>query len=385
MANSRKVRRRGLVAISKVVFKRITASDFYYINQPGLEGGGGQSYIDFDTSDISYLNWSTFFNGVHEQGAKGGPFWTFAVHNLGSNTIQQNVKIGQRRATSFSIRSQKLPEHSNGGHRLHAWSPKLTGFPELPVGVGSAEQVPIGLIAGLTIFLIRDENGEFWSGWSHDVSNSLTDRRLVRMFEEHAGFIDLAGEYTIDKKKPNWPFEPPEAVGFDDQPDLLVPAPRRASASSATTEDQDNEQDRPRGANDLEGWLDEDELDTPEPDIGYVVGNIRQRDRRAMRSVRKMYSICQITGEEFVFITKKGAPYLEVHHLVPLGRGGADSPHNMIVVSAHAHRMLHYAEVSNIDLSAIKDNKLTIRINGQEFYITWAPKHAEVVLRHNPA
>lgn len=348
-----------MVLANKVIFKQLTASDFYYINQPGLAAGGGQSYIDFDTSDISANEWSDFFAGAAVPGmATGGPLWTFSVNNLGSNTKQNNVKVGQRRATSYSIRSQKLPSHSSQGRRLHAWTPSYTGFPELPTNVSSAEQVPSGLISGLVIFLIKDDKNEIWAGWTRDLSNAVGDANFTSLFRNRAGLLNLDNRYTIDLGKPTWPFVPAQQF------------PNDKAADEISTHVEDT-------------WLLEDELDLPSEDIKYSIQQVRQRDRNSMRIVRKLYKACQITGDEFVFKTAAGEPYLEVHHLIPLGKGGADSPHNMVVVSAHIHRMLHFAKVSTIDLSRIQDDQLDIEINGTIYKIKWHPKHAAVVLRYN--
>jgi 5-methylcytosine-specific restriction protein A len=66
--------------------------------------------------------------------------------------------------------------------------------------------------------------------------------------------------------------------------------------------------------------------------------------------------------------------------LLPLGRGGADLPRNIIVVSPLIHRMLHHAEVPEIDLQKIKGDRLPIYINHRRYVIRWHPKHAAVVL-----
>ncbi len=76
-----------------------------------------------------------------------------------------------------------------------------------------------------------------------------------------------------------------------------------------------------------------------------------------------------------------GEPYIEAHHLIPLGEGGADRPENLIVVCPMLHRMLHYANVKGIDLNRIvrHDNgsaALSIHINDEEYTITWRPEHA---------
>jgi hypothetical protein len=43
--------------------------------------------------------------------------------------------------------------------------------------------------------------------------------------------------------------------------------------------------------------------------------------------------------------------------------------------------MLHYATVSNIDLTKIKDHKLKIKINEKDFEITWHPEHTKTVIK----
>ncbi len=80
-----------------------------------------------------------------------------------------------------------------------------------------------------------------------------------------------------------------------------------------------------------------------------------------------------------MFKKSDGTPYTEAHHLIPLGEGGADAPHNLVIVSAHIHRMLHYADVSDIDLSKINNNQLDISINGVPYTITWHSEHAKLV------
>ena len=104
-----------------------------------------------------------------------------------------------------------------------------------------------------------------------------------------------------------------------------------------------------------------------------------ERNRKAVRDLKRLYKTCQITGNDFIFSKVNGEPYLEVHHLVPLGEGGSDNSTNLVVISAHIHRMLHYAVVEGIDLAKIVDYKLDFTINGESFTITWLPEHAKVI------
>jgi hypothetical protein len=57
----------------------------------------------------------------------------------------------------------------------------------------------------------------------------------------------------------------------------------------------------------------------------------------------------------------------------------ADSPHNMIVVSAEIHRQLHYADVEGLELKKIKNNKLSFTISGKEHTILWDESHASLI------
>lgn len=352
----------------KIVHKELTASDFFWINQPGLPRGGGQSYIDFDTSDITEAEWRGFFSGCTEGEGESGPFWTFSVRNLGSNHVQRDVKLGQRRKTSFSIRSQKLPEHSKGGQRLHAWSPHFSNFPAIPEGITSAEQVPFALISGLRIFLIRDDEDKFWAGWTRLLPPEFEDPQFQTMFNSKSGLINLNRRYEIAPANANWPFKT-----ITDNVEI--------SERGAPILKNDSPKTLP---NDEEGlWDPSDFKETADANISYSLQKVRKRNQKAAKSVRQLYTGCQISGDAFVFKTATGKPYLEIHHLIPLGQGGADSPYNMIAVSAHIHKMLHHAEVSPIDLTKINDNSLTISINGQPALITWHPKHANLVLQQN--
>lgn len=341
----------SMIKAQSVAFAKITATDFYSINRPNLSGGGGQSYIDINASDISEKQWNQFFQGAAQKGsALGGTLWRFKAHNLLVGTTQDAV-IGRRRQSTFAIRNQKLPELSRKGERLHAWLPAKTGFPALPPHCQSAGDVPNSLIDGLSIFLVRDDTDRFWAGWMQGKSPAnVTDPRLQRLGSGNAGIIDLGGDFALDISNVNWPFT------------ALRTAPKGQQPV------------------DVQDWDDTDELAQEETGITYKMQQVRVRNRAAVPKVKALYQNCQISGDKYVFSKKDGSPYLEVHHLIPLGAGGADLPHNMIVASAHMHKMLHYANVQGLDLANIKNNELDITINGEKFTIRWHPKHAEQVL-----
>ena len=116
------------------------------------------------------------------------------------------------------------------------------------------------------------------------------------------------------------------------------------------------------------------------PAFKEVITKVRERNQKAARALKDLYGECQITGSKFSFKKADGKPYLEVHHLIPLGLGGADAPANLVVVSAHIHRMLHYAEVTGLDLTKISGNELAIEINGEAHVIRWRSDHVATII-----
>lgn len=58
---------------------------------------------------------------------------------------------------------------------------------------------------------------------------------------------------------------------------------------------------------------------------------------------RKANGICQDCFQPAPFINKKnGQPFLETHHIVPLGEGGEDTIKNTIAICPNCHRKRHY-------------------------------------------
>lgn len=127
---------------------------------------------------------------------------------------------------------------------------------------------------------------------------------------------------------------------------------------------------------------DEDEALSPEKVI--QVRQIKRRNAKHVAALKKLYSCkCQITGNRYTFASTK-SDYVEAHHLVPLGREGSDKLSNLILVSAHMHRMLHHAKhKSEIDLSNRKNGRLKIQLNHKSYVITWKPEHDRLVAKAN--
>lgn len=363
-----------------VAYRFLTKADFFNIYKPiGTEAaGGGQTYIDFPAGDISVDDWREFFDevdGIEVEERTQGPAWTFPVKSLGL-TGEENLTIYQRRQQSFSIASQRLD--SRNSMRPGAWRPEY-GFPA-PADPADRQALP----PGLAIYLVRSEQGEIWAGWFQgrvptrdDTSSELLSSMLDDdPGEGQTGFIRL-----------------PEGVMVFDEWDVTAPF---RSADGAQAEEWAVEGLLDEGEEDVTPDADEERISAAllDQDMRDVTADaketeewrtVRKRNEKAVRILKKLYGgQCQITGDQHTFVKRDGTLYSEAHHVIPLGEEGSDSPENIIIVSPLIHRMLHYAEVSTLDLSAIgRDNSLLITINGKPYMIRWHPLHARIVKGEN--
>ncbi|HHF2889589.1 TPA: HNH endonuclease [Vibrio diabolicus] len=57
--------------------------------------------------------------------------------------------------------------------------------------------------------------------------------------------------------------------------------------------------------------------------------------------LRRANGICECCNEPAPFETDEGKPFLEVHHIIPLIDGGADTIENCVGICPNCHRMLH--------------------------------------------
>jgi 5-methylcytosine-specific restriction protein A len=371
----------------QIVFRCLTSADFYNINKPrGSEtSGGGQTYIDFPVANVSAKDWMKFFSGLESRRQKGGPFWVFEMHSLGLVETQY-VELGQRRPQTFSIRRQTLGrKHSN---RVLAWHPK-NGFPK-PKSPRDRSGVP-----NLVVYAIRTVEGEYWAGWfqsPHPKPEWQVDARLLPIFKRPSGSLYLDPPVMFDESVRNWPFR--NVATSDASPQTAATSPIVSISNQTVVSYVTPLENSTHGASRklvtpyrqrsedevVEDFFAEDIPINVLPKQRQVVTNILRRNQKIVKALKELYGgRCQISGEKYTFKKSDGSLYCEAHHLVPLGAGGADSPYNVIVVSPLIHRMIHFAEVSGLDLSNIKNNKLEIKINGEPFTITWHPKHAELV------
>jgi len=359
--------------VSELIFRQITPADFFHINRKPQSGdeGGKQGYIDFPVGKVSLADWEQFFEGIDPDESSKWPVWHVELHSLG-NLGSQNVDIGQRRLQSVNIRSQKI--FSDSGNRVFAWHPDYGGFPTLSDAAESSKDPSvIATSKGIRVFLLKTIEGEHWAGWlrTEQIEEaSEKDVRLKPMLAEPAGKIVFGIPLALDTSSLENPFRLNSFGKTDADEDSA--SPEKSVKKSYGKKPSKSEEEL---AEDL--FKD----DTP-PEAAKKTQKIIEtfeRNRKAVRDLKRLYKTCQITGDDFVFSKVNGEPYLEVHHLVPLGEGGFDNSTNLVVISAHIHRMLHYAIVEGLDLAKIVDDKLNFTINGKSFTITWRPEHAKVI------
>ena len=342
--------------VKSIVFRKLTDADFFNINKPKKteKGGGGQSYIDFPTSAITIDNWKSFFKNIKSSPGLSGPIWKFKTNSLGVKKDSQKIIISQRRSTSISIRSQKL--ESIQGNRVYTWRPNLTGFPK-PDNPQKRSH-----IYDLHIYIVKLDNDEYWAGWFHTSKpeqNWPINETLNRMFTENAGYLQFDKDVVFDSTDDAWPFRIMQGKS-----DFIL----TIKVKNETIKEKI--------------LFDEDEISSQNtsPKTKELIRTVRIRNSKAVKKLKTIYdNQCQISGEKYTFKKINGEYYSEAHHLIPLGKGGADSVYNMVILSPLIHRMMHYAKVEELDLKNIKNNRLSIKINNVKHVITWHPEHAKTV------
>lgn len=73
----------------------------------------------------------------------------------------------------------------------------------------------------------------------------------------------------------------------------------------------------------------------------------KQYKRSALVSAyakRRAGRCCELCGEEAPFPDRDGNPYLEIHHVVWLSEGGADSIDNTVALCPNCHRKMHIVQ-----------------------------------------
>tara|TARA_R110002074_G_scaffold374505_1_gene550808 strand:+ start:261 stop:1346 length:1086 start_codon:yes stop_codon:yes gene_type:complete len=74
--------------------------------------------------------------------------------------------------------------------------------------------------------------------------------------------------------------------------------------------------------------------------------------------------VCEALGQNPIsFLKRDGQPYVEAHHINPLGEGGDDTENNIVSICANHHRQIHLGDVS---IPKILEDKFIIIMDGKE-------------------
>ena len=73
-----------------------------------------------------------------------------------------------------------------------------------------------------------------------------------------------------------------------------------------------------------------------------ISSNVYIRSAEVVKETRnRANGLCQLCNQSAPFMDKKGNPYLEVHHIIWLSRGGEDSTNNTVALCPNCHTRMH--------------------------------------------
>lgn len=86
------------------------------------------------------------------------------------------------------------------------------------------------------------------------------------------------------------------------------------------------------------------DVDAAPPERRMLIQEVVKRNlQRARRLKRERNYTCERCKEPTSWLTRSGEPYVEVHHLIPLGESGFDDERNLAVLCSDCHRFFHHS------------------------------------------
>ena len=334
-------------SINAIVFRYLTDADFFNINKPaGTEkGGGGQSYIDFPTTDIGIPSWEYFFKDIAElqvsETGAGRPEWSFPIYSIGlPREMSQTLKVYQRREASVAIAAQKLD--SIRSNRVWAWKPTC-GFP-VPEDPNDLHKHP----PGLAVYLVKTNNCEVWAGWFQNSqveennqpknisilpsSDKVVLGYLTNIFRKdrpdgYAGICFCDNDkLMLNEDAPNEAFSPlndleSSMVAPTSQKDLILSGgtetktgTKKKTATKITESKVTYSQIERSEKEIIDSLFSEDSNYTNSGNETIIEKHtrVRKRNHRAVADLKKLYEHkCQISDTEYLFRKKDGTYYTE--------------------------------------------------------------------------
>lgn len=180
-----------------LIFRRLSQADFKNISgQGGVEGGGGQGYIDISAKGVTKEMMYAFLGAETSMGAKG-PRWEFKVKSLSLGNEEQTIAIYQRREASFCIASQKIGTKES--NRVEIWKTEKTNFPD-----ESYDEVGNPLV----IYIVKTFDNTYWAGWFYvnEGYRFKMNSATAAMFAKDDGYIKFEQNVEINTNEYKWPF-----------------------------------------------------------------------------------------------------------------------------------------------------------------------------------
>ena len=181
-----------------LIFRKLSQADFKNISgQGGVEGGGGQGYIDISTKGVTREMMYAFLGKETSMGAKG-PRWEFKIKSLSLVDQEQTVAIYQRREASFCIASQKIGTRES--NRIEIWKSEVSTFPDV-----TYDEINNPLV----VFILKNEENEFWAGWFYlnEGKSFKMNSATAALFAKEDGYIQFNPAVEIDTNNYKWPFQ----------------------------------------------------------------------------------------------------------------------------------------------------------------------------------
>lgn len=76
----------------------------------------------------------------------------------------------------------------------------------------------------------------------------------------------------------------------------------------------------------------------------YLVETYVRKVKWAKLAIERLGTLCIFHKCKNTFLREDKTPYIEVHHIIPLCKGGEEGLWNLSVLCAHHHRMAHYSD-----------------------------------------
>lgn len=92
----------------------------------------------------------------------------------------------------------------------------------------------------------------------------------------------------------------------------------------------------------------------PPKDLSDSTG-FRRSAEVAAWALRRAKGVCALCQQRAPFISQYGQPYLEVHHVQPLGEGGPDTVENVVALCPNCHRRAHFSKETSAIRAKLAD------------------------------